>query len=70
MTTRANAQWRLAARPSGLFKPSDFQWAEEPLRPVGDGDVLVRNVYLSLDPTNRGWRTPRPPTCRRFRSAR
>jgi hypothetical protein len=60
MTTRANAQWRLAARPSGLFKPSDFQWAEEPLRPVGDGDVLVRNVYLSLDPTNRGWANATP----------
>jgi NADPH-dependent curcumin reductase CurA len=50
-----NAQWRLAARPEGLFKPTDFRWHEEDTPPPGDGQVLVRNVYLSLDPTNRGW---------------
>ncbi len=52
---RINRQWRLAQRPKGLIEESDFQWVEESVRPIGDGEVLVRNIYLSLDPANRGW---------------
>lgn len=55
MTTRINHQWCLAARPVGMIKESDFQWAEEAVPPPGDNQVLVRNLYLSLDPANRGW---------------
>jgi NADPH-dependent curcumin reductase CurA len=55
MTDRINRQWRLAARPEGLIKESDFEWVEEPVRALADGEVLVRNIYLSLDPANRGW---------------
>ena len=55
MTDRVNRQWRLAARPEGLIKESDFEWAEEPVGEIGDGQVLVRTIYLSLDPANRGW---------------
>jgi NADPH-dependent curcumin reductase CurA len=50
-----NQQWRLVARPQGLFKASDFRWVEEETKPLEDGQVLVRVIYLSLDPTNRGW---------------
>src|SRR5574340_974900 len=50
-----NTQWRLAARPEGLFRPSDFRWTEEETPAPGEGQALVRVVYLSLDPTNRGW---------------
>jgi NADPH-dependent curcumin reductase CurA len=50
-----NPQWRLVARPQGLFKESDFRWVEEDTPPVGEGEALVRVIYLSLDPTNRGW---------------
>jgi NADPH-dependent curcumin reductase CurA len=50
-----NAQWRLAARPQGLFRQTDFRWTEEETPPLDDGQALVRTVYLSLDPTNRGW---------------
>jgi NADPH-dependent curcumin reductase CurA len=50
-----NQQWRLAARPQGLFKESDFQWVEEETPALNEGEVLVRSIYLSLDPTNRGW---------------
>lgn len=50
-----NKQWLLASRPVGLFKPTDFTWAESPVREPGDGEVLIRVTYLSLDPTNRGW---------------
>ena len=50
-----NHRWRLAARPVGMIKESDFKWTEEPIPELGDGQVLVRNLYISLDPTNRGW---------------
>jgi NADPH-dependent curcumin reductase CurA len=50
-----NHQWLLAARPKGLVTQSDFEWREEPVRELADGEILIRNVYLSLDPTNRGW---------------
>ena len=50
-----NPQWRLVARPQGLFKESDFRWVEEETPPLEDGQALVRTIYLSLDPTNRGW---------------
>jgi NADPH-dependent curcumin reductase CurA len=55
MTQRSNRQWRLASRPVGLIQESDFQWHEEPVRDLAEGEVLVRTVYLSLDPANRGW---------------
>jgi NADPH-dependent curcumin reductase len=50
-----NAQWRLAARPEGLFKPSDFQWHELETETLEEGQALVEVALLSLDPTNRGW---------------
>ncbi|MBL8206482.1 MAG: NADP-dependent oxidoreductase [Blastocatellia bacterium] len=60
MTTKTNRQWRLAARPVGLIKDSDFTWTEEPVREVQDGEILVQNKYISLDPTNRVWVTDVP----------
>jgi hypothetical protein len=50
-----NHQVRLAARPVGLPKPSDWSYAEEPVREPGDGEVLVKLAYVSLDPAMRGW---------------
>lgn len=55
MTHRANRQWRLAARPQGMIKDSDFTLSENPVPEPGDGELLVHNLYLSLDPTNRIW---------------
>jgi len=55
MMTRVNRQWRLVARPIGLFKPTDFEWHEVPAPDPDEGQVLVKNECLSLDPTNRGW---------------
>lgn len=57
MTAQVNRQWRLVARPVGNFKDSDFEWREEAVPTPGDGQLLVRNLYLSLDPTNRIWAT-------------
>jgi hypothetical protein len=50
-----NGQWRLATRPQGLFKSSDFRWVEEETKSLAAGEVLVEVLYLSLDPTSRGW---------------
>jgi hypothetical protein len=60
MTTRTNRQWRLAARPVGLIKDSDFTWTEEAVPELQDGQILVHNKYISLDPTNRVWVTDVP----------
>lgn len=53
--TLANHQFRLAARPVGSIKRSDFNYAEEPARAPADQEVLVKTLYLSLDPAMRGW---------------
>jgi NADPH-dependent curcumin reductase CurA len=53
--TAMNRQFRLAARPVGLPKPTDWQLTEEPLAPLQDGEVRVRVLYVSLDPAMRGW---------------
>src|SRR5271167_5256464 len=50
-----NRQFRLAARPVGLPKPSDWDHAEEPVPEPGDGEVLVRIQYIGLEPAMRGW---------------
>ena len=54
MATLTNRQIRLAARPQGFPKPSDFRLASEPVPPVRDGQLLVRVGYLSVDPYMRG----------------
>lgn len=55
MSTRVNRQFRLAARPVGLPKRSDWKLTEEEPRQPAAGEVLVRTHYLSLDPAMRGW---------------
>lgn len=50
-----NHQFRLAARPVGLPKTSDWNYTEEPVRDPGPGEVLIKVLYLSLDPAMRGW---------------
>ncbi len=55
MSGEINHQIRLAARPVGLPKRSDWQFTETPLPEPRDGEVLARVLYLSLDPAMRGW---------------
>jgi NADPH-dependent curcumin reductase CurA len=55
MNTAENRQWRLTARPVGLPKRSDFSYETAPLPDLADGQILVRNHYISLDPAMRGW---------------
>jgi NADPH-dependent curcumin reductase len=56
--TLANAQYRLAARPVGLPKASDWEYREEPAPDPGDGQFRVEVEYLSLDPAMRAWMNP------------
>jgi NADPH-dependent curcumin reductase CurA len=55
MTDGTNRQWILNARPSGKLTGSEFRWNEAPIPQAADGQVLVRNLWLSFDPTQRGW---------------
>jgi len=55
MASRTNRQWRLKTRPHGMLSQSNFEWREEAVPDLKEGEVLVRNHYLSLDPANRGW---------------
>jgi NADPH-dependent curcumin reductase len=50
-----NTQVRLAARPSGLPKTSDWDVVEEPVPTPGEGEFAVAISHISLDPAMRGW---------------
>lgn len=45
----------LARRPYGMVSDEDFRHEEVSAPEPGPGEVLVRNLYLSLDPAMRGW---------------
>ena len=51
----SNRQYRLAARPVGLAKATDWKLTTEPVAEPADGQVLVKVLQLSLDPAMRGW---------------
>jgi NADPH-dependent curcumin reductase CurA len=55
MPERRNREWRLKRRPVGMVQPSDFALTDGPIPDLDDGQILVRNVYLSIDPTQRIW---------------
>jgi len=50
-----NHKFTLAARPVGMPKRSDWNYSEEPVPDPADGELLVKILYLSLDPAMRGW---------------
>ncbi len=55
-TPAVNRRWLLAARPSGMIDDRTFRATEEAVpEPGADGEILVRNLVFSLDPTQRGW---------------
>lgn len=53
--SRSNRQWILKRRPHGLVVEGDLELVSSSLPELEDGEVLVRTLYLSLDPTNRTW---------------
>jgi hypothetical protein len=50
-----NHMFRLAARPVGMPKRSDWKFVDEPVGEPADGEILVKLLYISLDPAMRGW---------------
>ncbi|MEZ5279064.1 MAG: NADP-dependent oxidoreductase [Acidimicrobiales bacterium] len=52
--THTSRQVNLASRPEGMPVPSNFEVVEVPVRAAGDGEVVVRNLFMSVDPYMRG----------------
>jgi len=50
-----NRQWLLISRPEGMISEGNFRWTESPIPSPKEGEVLIRNLWLSFDPTQRGW---------------
>ena len=50
-----NKQWILKSFPRGDIADTDLVLEESNLREIGEQEILIRNIYLSLDPANRGW---------------
>ena len=55
MAALQNRQVKLVARPVGEVKRSDFEFTATPIPRPGPGEVLVKVLYVSLDPAMRGW---------------
>mgnify|MGYP001426466323 FL=1 len=52
--SKTNRQFVLASRPSGYPKESDFNLIEAPVSNPSDGQLLIRTIFLSVDPYMRG----------------
>ena len=50
-----NRRFLLRERPTGRIDDRTFELVEEAVPEIGDGEALVRNRWISLDPTNRMW---------------
>jgi NADPH-dependent curcumin reductase CurA len=57
---RTNGQWRLAKRPVGMVKETDFELVEEPVPALAEGQLLIRNLFLAFEPAMRGWIEDKP----------
>ena len=55
MTQNKNRQWVLSARPGGKLTGEEFRWNEAPIPPLSDEQVLIRILWLSVDPAQRIW---------------
>jgi NADPH-dependent curcumin reductase CurA len=53
-------QIRLAARPQGECKPTDWEHADAPVAEPGEGEFAGVTKMISLDPAMRGWLDDRP----------
>jgi NADPH-dependent curcumin reductase CurA len=55
MQDRINRQVRLKCRPMGIPEAEHFEIVEVPVPNLDNGQILVRNIYLSVEPAMRGW---------------
>ncbi len=55
MEQSINRQVRLKSRPADIPQAEHFDIVNVPVPDLGDNEVLVRNIYLSVEPAMRGW---------------
>ena len=55
MTQTTNRQVLLKSRPDGIPQAENFEITEAPIPEIQKGWVLIRNIYLSVEPAMRGW---------------
>jgi NADPH-dependent curcumin reductase CurA len=55
MSTLQNRRFTLVKRPTGMAKGTDFDFSTVAAGEPGNGEVLLRVLYVSLDPAMRGW---------------
>ena len=60
MSQQVNRQWLLKSRPEGMVSDADFEWREAAPPAAPPGGLLVRSLYFSFDPTQRGWLNDAP----------
>lgn len=58
MSQPINRLWRIASRPSDGISVQNFSWEEAPAPRPGADELLLRVVYLSIDPVQRYWLSP------------
>jgi len=54
-SSQVNRQVWLKSRPNGIPRSEDFAIRTAPIPAPKEGEFLVRNAYLSVDPAMRGW---------------
>ena len=55
-----NHAFRLASRPVGLPTAENWQYTEAPVGEPGERELVVKVLFISLDPAMRGWMTDTP----------
>jgi NADPH-dependent curcumin reductase len=52
---KKNKQFLLKSRPNGVPSRQNYELVESEIKPLKEGDILMHNDYISLDPAIRGW---------------
>jgi NADPH-dependent curcumin reductase CurA len=60
MTSAVNRQYILNSRPAALPTPEEVQLVESPMPVAGADEIVIKNLYISLDPAIRGWMSDVP----------
>ena len=60
MNDAVNRQYILASRPVALPTAEEVPMIETPVPAAGEGEIVIRNLYMSLDPAIRGWMSDEP----------
>ena len=52
--TRINQRWLLDKRPEGMPENNCWKWEEVDVPELKNGEILIKSLYLSIDPYMRG----------------